>query len=518
MRIIVILLLVMCSHYSMAQFFQVRSFVQSLSDGSAFNAPMDDNGLHCGLVKIRTSIENLSFEGSIVGEVENNINEYWVYVPKGCQKIVVKHANYLPVEIDFKNFGIDILPKTTYIMTLKDMQTRKEKCSLTITTKPDNAKLFINNVFIEDAGQDGYYLMYLPKGEYVCRIEQSGYRSTSQVVTIGKGAQNLNVELESIMAELDFRSKTLAADLYINGEKKGNGAWKGELCPGDYLLEAKMDNYETQTQSIRLEEKEKRTITLPELKRLYGKLRITTSPDNLLVTIDGEEVGKSPCELVVETGTHVVACDAYGCLPKQVEVDITNTLQKKLNLSLEFSSDDEYIKDQYKKAYSGDTTAIKELAEGAALYHNKYPDFESMGEYAKEAVFWSERYPNVEKLIAENLESPVSYFDLISCYLCLNKVDRVLEFADIIGDGIYDKMASYYEYTKEDYQKAIFFLEKKKLDGYDYCELGRLYKNIGNSEKAIIYYQKYLNFIKDDTSYRDVIREIEKELYELRQK
>ena len=135
--------------FSFSQGFKVKEFKQNLNDGSAFHAPMDAEGHPCGLIKVRTNNPDLQFKGDIVGNVENKMNEYWVYVPQSSRQIKVNHPNFMPFVVSFSDYGIDISPKATYILTLEETKYKKEKTRLTIIVKPENADLYINNVYVE---------------------------------------------------------------------------------------------------------------------------------------------------------------------------------------------------------------------------------------------------------------------------------------------------------------------------------------------------------------------------------
>ena len=80
---------------SFSQGFKVKEFKQIINDGSAFHAPMDEDGHPCGLIKVRTDDPSLKFKGNVIGEVENKTNEYWVYIMRqSCILCRIKsHSN-----------------------------------------------------------------------------------------------------------------------------------------------------------------------------------------------------------------------------------------------------------------------------------------------------------------------------------------------------------------------------------------------------------------------------------------
>ena len=228
--------MVLCQQ-SFAQGFKVKEFKQSLSDGSAFNAPVDANGHSSGLIKVRTDVAELQFKGDVLGDVENKTNEYWVYMAKGSKQLGILHPNFLPMTVNLMEYGIaEVDSKATYIMTLTETKYKKEKCGVVMTVKPESAALYVDNVFVENLSGNGYYQLFLPKGDHVCRVAQRGYRPYVQAVNTGKGTQNLNVELESVMAELEIKSRTETAEIYVDGERKGNGTWKGFVIAGEHQI------------------------------------------------------------------------------------------------------------------------------------------------------------------------------------------------------------------------------------------------------------------------------------------
>ena len=66
----------------------------------------DLNGKVCGLVKVQLALNNVKFEGNVIGESEYKTGEYWVYMTDGSYELHIKHQDYLPLEINFKDYGV----------------------------------------------------------------------------------------------------------------------------------------------------------------------------------------------------------------------------------------------------------------------------------------------------------------------------------------------------------------------------------------------------------------------------
>ena len=513
MRLLFVFVFVAWNTLAFSQGFKVKEFQQNMSDGSAFHAPMDGNGHPCGLVKVRTDNGELKFKGDIVGDVENKTNEYWVFMAQGSKSLNILHPNFLPIIVDFSSFGIDeVASKATYILTLNEQKFKKEKCGLVTTVKPETASLYINDVLIENISGNGLYQLYLPKGDYFCRIEQKGYRPIVQAITIGKGTQNLNIELESVMAELEVKCKTSTAEIFVDGEKKGNGSWKGTILAGEHQIEARQQNHESNSQNISIAEKEIRTLVIPELKRSMGKVKIVTNPSGMPVIVDGKDVGISPCVIEVESGKHYVSCKSYGVEPIRSNIEVNGG--NIINVELQIQYADDVWKDYYERAYNG---SLKDVLSLACLGGIK-------GNY-QEAVFWINRHPQGDKTVKYWQEyggqTDLAYWkcDWIQIYCEVGNPEKALDIYSIWqqkeldngGMGLLGLEIMYIGdafFKKKDLDKAIQCYEKAGKDGYE--GLGDCYAAKGNKQLAASYYRKCLS-----KEYVDNRNRVEKKLKEL---
>lgn len=516
MRTIILMLALVICQLSFAQGFKVKEFKQNLNDGSAFHAPMDAEGHPCGLIKVRTDNSDLKFKGSIVGDVENKMNEYWVYVPQSSQQIIVNHPNFMPFVVSFSDYGIKVSPKATYVLTIEEIKYKKEKSGVTIIVKPENADLYIDDEYVDNLSGNGYYQLYLPKGEHVCKMSKTGYRPNVQIIQTGKASQNINVELESVMAELEVKCRTATAEIFVDGELKGNGIWKGELVAGEHKVEARQQNYNSHTQTITLAEKESRAFTIPELKRSMGKIEIETIPSKVPVIVDGKDVGLSPCTIDIESGKHYVSCNTYGCVPYRSDIEVASGKMSTLKVIMEFDKEN-WLQEEYAKAYKGDMEAIGELASMKISWvyrgssHNPEDD-------SKEAIYWLERYNHPDEFLIQD--------GLIETYCYAGNPDKALQLFPYIQQTI-ESRGGYFssdinmEYIgnaflkKKEYDKAIScFLKAVEYDddgnGFGLEGLGDCYIAKGDKQRAATYYKK---FLKSD--YYDGKKRVERKLKEI---
>lgn len=105
---------------AIAQELIVKSFNVSESDLSAQTQSRKDlNDKNCALIKVGVGLQNVQFEGNIVGNVVNKTGEYWVYMPQGSRMLKIKHPDYSPIMVTFANYGIEKLESNrTYQLTM----------------------------------------------------------------------------------------------------------------------------------------------------------------------------------------------------------------------------------------------------------------------------------------------------------------------------------------------------------------------------------------------------------------
>lgn len=104
----------------LAQELTVKSFCEASHDLAARTQSRKDiNGNYCALVKVQLVVSDVGFGGNVVGDVPFYRNEYWVYMAQGSKRVKVFSQDYLPLEVNFSEFGIDHLEgQVTYILTL----------------------------------------------------------------------------------------------------------------------------------------------------------------------------------------------------------------------------------------------------------------------------------------------------------------------------------------------------------------------------------------------------------------
>lgn len=194
---IVVLLLAFWPNNLSAQRLSVELFEQRVNDISASTASrVDNNGVPCALMKVQLAARGAEFEGMIVGDIDYKTSEYWVYMPKGSKRIKLKLEGYLPLEVEFSQFGINALEsKVTYLLVITGVVTPVQNA---VMVKETAGPIGIINESRQSTVKD---TIYLPenktsqrKGELTImatamptRSIIDGMKQTAWGITIGKG-------------------------------------------------------------------------------------------------------------------------------------------------------------------------------------------------------------------------------------------------------------------------------------------------------------------------------------------
>ena len=182
--------------------------------------------------------------------------------------------------------------------------TAEERMELQVTLKPEYGYLTILStpesgatVYIDDELMGNTPLesqKMFRVGEHKLRLVKAQYKPVQQTVTVVEGERvTASIPLSANFAQLTVNASA-DVQLYVDGQRVGQGSWSGRLAEGSHLIEGRKDK----CTSSQLEYKAKRgttqTIDLPDPKPIYGRLEVNCSPANATVTLDGKELGKTP--------------------------------------------------------------------------------------------------------------------------------------------------------------------------------------------------------------------------------
>ena len=327
------IILSVMSLVSMAQSMSVTSFELDEMDLAAITPDtkvIDQNGETCALIRIQTKAKGFVFDVGMLGVTktdDNRVGEVWVYVPRGVKYMTIRHAQFDAIER--YRFPVSIEQGRTYVMRLATAKVHtivEEDDGLTYFTlivQPANATVSVDGE-LNSLDADGSLVLRLPRGDHSYAIQAPGYEPQEATFTLGVEKMTREISLESVMATLDVSCATQGASIYVNDQlRSSDSRWTGTLKAGSYLVEARKDGYYGARETVALAQKEKRSVSLPELTARIGSINVNYKPVNSEVWLDGKRLGTSPDVFKdVVVGSRKVTIKKDGYVTKELTADV----------------------------------------------------------------------------------------------------------------------------------------------------------------------------------------------------
>ena len=293
------------------------------------NMYKDNNGEYGGLVKVKLAASGATFEGWILHEQPRGAGEYWVFMAKGSSRLTIKVSGHLPLDVNFRDYEDCIIrSQHTYVLTINVPQLMQAgpvddgMRYLPMKVEPKNSMVFVDDKPLTlDA--NGEVTVYLPMGKHSYKVMANGYAEKEGTVNVTDNTPLLEVKLKSTQGILRVECETQGAIVYVNGQQRGNAPWSGQLPEGSYKVEARLDGYRTGQKTVELAKGDSRTVSIPALQMIAGRLNVDYRPIGSEVYVDGKKVGTSPNifrNIAVGSRTVEIRKDDYEPLKKTVEV------------------------------------------------------------------------------------------------------------------------------------------------------------------------------------------------------
>ncbi len=325
-----------------AQKLTIESFSLDANDITASSQlRLDGNGDPCALIKVQLATQGAKFSGNTVGNAPYNSGEYWVYMTEGSKNLQVRHDNYLPLDVNFANYGINSLKaKMTYVLTLllpSNVSTPVDAGGNFVLFKvqPATASVSIDNQpqLMETSGE---YMPMLPYGQHSYEVSAGGYISQSGTFSITTGdTKEISVNLVSALATVTVSCPTSGVSIYLDKKQVGTAPWTGAVKEGMHLIEAKKDGYRSQQKTVTLSQQEKLSVSFDDLQAIVGNLSIAYRPSGSEIYIDGKKQGTSPSVISnLLVGNHTIEIKKSGYASETKTVTISEGQTASLQGSL----------------------------------------------------------------------------------------------------------------------------------------------------------------------------------------
>ena len=341
--LLLLLLALLMPALTQAQEMRVKGMALDPNDVTANlseNLILDNNDAYAGLVKVYLAAANAEFEGLVLKSILHGAGEYWVFMAKDSYRLRVRVPGYLPLELNFRDYGIKgIDSRRTYVLTITLPQVGAVQQDdgmryLAMTVEPKNSTVFVDGQ-LQQVDANGELSVILPKGTHGYQVLAPGYATKEGSVEVGDDNRPLSVKLVSTLSTVRVECATKGAQVFINNQQRGLVPWTGSLAPGIYQVEARLDGYRPQKQTVTLGESDNKVITIPELQMISGRLNVDFRPLGSDVYIDGKKIGTTPFIFRnILIGQHRVEIRKEGYETKTQTVTIKENEQTSLTGSL----------------------------------------------------------------------------------------------------------------------------------------------------------------------------------------
>ena len=315
---------------------------------------LDQNGETAALIKIVTTERGFGFSCGALGIVKTveTPAEIWLYIPRGAQKITIKHPQ-LGVLRDY-HFNKTILGGRTYEMVLNTgkvettVKSARTTQYLVFNLTPKNAIVELNGEMLQTT--DGIASKMVKFGIYDYQIKAPNYLPKSGKVEVDDPN---NKKVVDVMLDPNFTSVSIITDndaeIWINGEHKGNDFWTGDLGPGIYEFEAKKENHRSTivTKEIGVSNNPI-SFTLDAPIPIYGELNISSIPAGANVYIDGKKVATTP-QIIPDIliGSHVLSISKEGYISHKSNIIVKEEDETEISVNLEKINKADYNRSSY---------------------------------------------------------------------------------------------------------------------------------------------------------------------------
>ncbi|MEE1323966.1 MAG: PEGA domain-containing protein, partial [Bacteroidales bacterium] len=168
---------------------------------------------------------------------------------------------------------------------------------LKVNTTPENgAKISINGEFQE--GSTPLTSKKLKSGVYSVQALKPMYKSAPVEVHVQDGkTTEININLIPTFAQAEITCQDQDAEIYIDGEKKAHGSFKGQLDEGTHQLEVRKQSHRTLKKTINVLSGQTLRENIEKLQAINGKLNLDSNPFEAEIYIDAKHYGQTPMQI-----------------------------------------------------------------------------------------------------------------------------------------------------------------------------------------------------------------------------
>lgn len=174
--------------------------------------------------------------------------------------------------------------------------------SITSDHETNGADVYLDEEYI---GKLPFSSKEIPSGEHSLRITKPKYKPFQTIINVKDNeTSNITPKLQAHFANVTLKVDG-DAEIWVNGERKGQGIWSGQLTLGPNKIETRKAGHRSQVSSYDINAlMEGQTMTLKAPEAIYGTLVIESTPPFSDVYIDGKLFGQTPVRTNMNIGSH----------------------------------------------------------------------------------------------------------------------------------------------------------------------------------------------------------------------
>jgi hypothetical protein len=212
-----------------------------------------------------------------------------------------------------------------------------------LTTTPPGATVQMASPGAEQTGRTlgtTPTTVFLPVGAHRLRFRKAGRFPAERRITVrpdtarpDTARRTVEVELGAVRpGSLMVQTTPDSATVYVDSADVGTGRVQTTVEEESHRIRAAAPGYQPRSTTVSVQAGQRRSVSLP-LSRKTGSLRVTSSPSDAAVFVDGERVGKTSLTVQQPVGEHTVRVEKEGFAPAEGTVSLT-TEGRALSLSL----------------------------------------------------------------------------------------------------------------------------------------------------------------------------------------
>jgi PEGA domain len=332
MKRVLVILIFVSAVYMFGSQFQILQEPAEVSMHAGFvNLPDKDrydiNGDLCGMLIVRTGIEEMNIDSPMRHRQINKPGEYWIVLSPGTSYVDLKKVDYATLMVDFRQSINRIEAGKVYEMTI-DGDGGGEFLPVSIIADPSGAEKWLDGELL---GTEDTYTV--KKGEYLLEVKMPGYNTYSKTITVDAEY----VLFKDIILEkqkpvlLTITSKPTGAELYLDGVKEGETDIQLFRYPDEYGLRLVLDKYETVENKVSVIENGNNNWHY-ELMKITSILSVDVTPSNADVFINNKKLNGVSKEVSAGQYLIEVSCDGWHTESRMITIEKNKDQKVKFDL------------------------------------------------------------------------------------------------------------------------------------------------------------------------------------------